>query len=49
MVKPPPNDFIVRKLDRALVNDNWFPIFAHSSVDFLPPEVSDHSPILIQL
>ena len=44
-----PIDFIARKLDRALVNDNWFPMFAHFSVDFLPLEVSDHSPILIQL
>ena len=41
--------FIARKLDRALVNDNWFPMINNSVVEFLPPEVSDHSPIHIQL
>ena len=44
-----PEGFIVRKLDRALVNDNWFTEFANSTVEFLPSEVSDHSPVLIQM
>ena len=41
--------FIARKLDQALVNDNWFPMINNSMVEFLPPEVSDHSLIHIQL
>ena len=41
--------FVAKKLDRVLINDNWHLEFAHSSVDFLPPKVSDHSPMLVQL
>ena len=31
------------------MNDNWFPMINNSMVEFLPSEVSDHSPIHIQL
>ena len=41
--------FIARKLDRVLINDSWSDCFAHSTVEFLPPEVSDHCPSLIQI
>ena len=41
--------FIARKLDRVLVNDNWCPLFTHSSVELLPLEVSDHCPAFIQV
>ena len=40
--------FIARKLDRALVNDNWFPRYIHLSVEFLPSEVLDHCSVLIK-
>ena len=41
------NGLIVRKLDRVLVNDSWSNYFAHSTVEFLSPEISDHSPAFI--
>ena len=41
--------FLARKLDRVLINGNWLPCFAQSQVEFLPPEISDHCPALIQL
>ena len=41
--------FLAKKLDRALINDTWLTLFAHSRVEFLPPELSDHSPAFIQL
>ncbi|XVE91311.1 hypothetical protein DITRI_Ditri20bG0143500 [Diplodiscus trichospermus] len=39
--------FLARKLDRVLINDVWLDRFVDSTVDFLPPEVSNHSPTLI--
>ena len=41
--------FLVKKLDRVLINDTWLTLFAHSRVKFLLPEISDHSHALIQL
>ena len=41
--------FIARKLDRVLISDSWSNWFAHSTVEFLPSEVSDHCPTFIQL
>ena len=38
--------FISKKLDRVLINDVWLSKFASSTVEFLPPEVSDHSPMI---
>ncbi|XVE49188.1 hypothetical protein DITRI_Ditri01bG0062400 [Diplodiscus trichospermus] len=40
--------FLARKLDRVLVNDVWLEKIVDSTVEFLPPEVSDHSPDLLQ-
>ena len=40
--------FLARKLDRVLVNGNWYTYYAQSLVEFLPPEVSDHCPAVIQ-
>ena len=42
-------DFLARKLDRALINGSWLIRFPHSTVEFLAPEVSDHSPVFISL
>ena len=41
--------FVAKKLDRVLISDNWHLEFEHSSVDFLPPGISDHSPMLVQM
>ncbi|XVE56052.1 hypothetical protein DITRI_Ditri03aG0206000 [Diplodiscus trichospermus] len=41
--------FLARKLDRVLINDDWYLRFPHSRVEFLPPEISDHCLALIQL
>ena len=41
--------YIVKKLDRVLVNDVWMLEFSHSLVEFLAPEESDHCPALVQL
>ena len=40
---------IARKLDRVLINEAWSNFFAHSTVEFLSPEISDHSLAFIQL
>ena len=41
--------FLVKKLDRVLINDDWLVLYAHSIVEFLAQEISYHSPALIQL
>ena len=41
--------FIARKIDRVLVNGSWYTCFDQLMVEFLPPEISDHCPVVIQL
>ena len=41
--------FIVRKLERVLINDIWLTSFLHSSMEFLTLEDSDHFPVMIHL
>ena len=41
--------FLARKLDRALINGGWLVKFPHFIVEFLPPEVSDHCPVIVSL
>ncbi|XP_059627500.1 uncharacterized protein LOC132270337 [Cornus florida] len=43
------NACIAKKLDRALVNLRWTETFPLSECTFLPPNISDHSPILVTL
>ncbi|GAV92398.1 LOW QUALITY PROTEIN: Exo_endo_phos domain-containing protein/DUF4283 domain-containing protein, partial [Cephalotus follicularis] len=40
---------ITKKLDRALGNWQWFNLLGDSFAHFLPPGISDHSPITIQM
>ena len=40
---------IKRKLDRALVNQGWLDYFPSAYAEFLPPGISDHSPIVIHI
>lgn len=44
-----PEDPILRKLDRAVVNSEWNSQFPESLATFDPPGDSDHSPCLISL
>ena len=41
------DDFSERKLDRAIVNNEWLDIFPASHAHFHPPGISDHSPITV--
>lgn len=41
--------FQMRKLDRALVNEAWLNCFPSTLVEFLPPGISDHSPVFLSL
>ena len=41
--------FLKKKLDRALVNQGWLGTFSSSFAEFLPPGISDHSPIIIHV
>ena len=41
--------FIKKKLDRALVNQGWMGKFPTTFAEFLPPGISDHSPIVIHM
>ncbi|XP_059629490.1 uncharacterized protein LOC132272003 [Cornus florida] len=43
------NACIAKKLDRALVNPRWTKEFPISECTFLPPNISDHSPIIVTL
>ncbi|KAF8394791.1 hypothetical protein HHK36_018727 [Tetracentron sinense] len=38
---------IASKLDRAMINIHWLQVFNASQASFLPPGLSDHSPIVI--
>ncbi|XP_052195956.1 uncharacterized protein LOC127803609 [Diospyros lotus] len=40
---------ILRKLDRALVNDNWLSHYPDSKTLFLQPGISDHSSVVVAL
>lgn len=44
-----PDDPVTKKLDRALVNDQWITFYPHSSVMFQAPKIADHSPCLIKM
>lgn len=38
---------IMSKLDRCLVNGQWLAEFPYIEAEFMPPGISDHSPILL--
>ncbi|KAG5396341.1 hypothetical protein IGI04_018155 [Brassica rapa subsp. trilocularis] len=40
---------IAKKLDRILINQSWIATFPHSQAFFLAPEISDHSPSVVDL
>ncbi|XP_033128797.1 uncharacterized protein LOC117129330 [Brassica rapa] len=40
---------VAKKLDRFLVNHPWIASHPHSQANFLAPEVSDHSPAILDL
>ena len=42
-------DFTQRKLDRAVVNQEWLDSFPISYANFKPAGISDHSPISINI
>ncbi|CAL9233341.1 unnamed protein product, partial [Arabidopsis halleri] len=42
-----PDDPVLRKLDRAVVNEDWCSLFPDSVAIFDPPGDSDHSPCLV--
>ncbi|XP_077226456.1 uncharacterized protein LOC143859720 [Tasmannia lanceolata] len=43
------NNLKLRTLDRALVNHDWINSFPLSTAQFLPPGLSDHAPIVVNL
>ena len=43
------DDFIERKLDRALINIEWLDIYPNSHANFQPPGISDHSHVIVVL
>lgn len=44
-----PSSPIAKKLDRLLVNQPWISLYLHSSAFFLPPNISDHAPCILDL
>ncbi|KAG2293536.1 hypothetical protein Bca52824_040205 [Brassica carinata] len=44
-----PSSPIAKKLDRCLVNHSWISSYPHSLASFIAPEISDHSPSIIDL
>lgn len=43
------NGTIMSKIDRALVNDSWIQLFPDVETVFRAPQLSDHSPMTVQL
>ena len=41
--------FIMKKLDRVLINQSWLVKFPAAFAEFLPPGISDHSPALVRI
>ncbi|XP_039155725.1 uncharacterized protein LOC120287105 [Eucalyptus grandis] len=39
----------LRKIDKVLTNSAWNSIFSFSEASFLPPGVSDHSPMMVRI
>jgi len=44
-----PENLIMRKLDRVLVNEKWNLNFPLSEARFLPTGISDHSPMVVKV
>jgi len=44
-----PENLIMRKLDRVLVNEKWNLTFPLSEASFLPSGMSDHSPMVVKV
>ena len=44
-----PENLIMRKLDRVLVNEKWNLNFPLPEARFLPSGMSDHSPIVVKV
>ncbi|CAN1170128.1 hypothetical protein LINPERPRIM_LOCUS209, partial [Linum perenne] len=42
-------DPINHRLDRALVNEDWYSVFPHFKVNIIPPALSDHCGSLVTL
>ncbi|PKI48502.1 hypothetical protein CRG98_031124 [Punica granatum] len=42
-------DFLARKRDRVLINENWTDFFSESTVEFLNPLISDHCPSVVRV
>ncbi|KAF8034234.1 hypothetical protein BT93_C0503 [Corymbia citriodora subsp. variegata] len=38
-----------RKIDRVLVNSKWSMVYSYLEATFLPPGISDHSPMLVKV
>ncbi|XP_074298987.1 uncharacterized protein LOC141629981 [Silene latifolia] len=45
--KQDPSSRAWSKLDRALVNPEWYQANSHTTLEFLPPSIYDHSPVVI--
>ncbi|KAF8020368.1 hypothetical protein BT93_G0923 [Corymbia citriodora subsp. variegata] len=39
----------LRKIDRVLVNSKWCQDFSYSEASFLPPGISDHTPMIVRV
>ena len=42
-------NYLARKLDRVLVNHVWLETFVEAEARFLPPGLSDHSPMIVSM